>query len=134
MLIRDISMKEVKAGRTWRVADSHGLEMLDWTIEPVADSGNDDTIVYSALAVLRTDDVRPLLVIREVGTYEWWGDTLEYVHGTWREFQAGGDEGAWATAETYVAAPLPNDPSFVGEYSHDMQRAGFARWCERLHE
>ena len=30
MLIRDISVKDVKSGRIWRVADNRELDMLDW--------------------------------------------------------------------------------------------------------
>lgn len=73
--------------------------------------GAEETVAYSALAVSANGEVRPLLVIREVGTYEWWGDTCEYVDGSWRELQA---SPAWSAAEEYVAAPLSNDPSFHG--------------------
>src|SRR5688572_11740984 len=98
MLIRDISLQEVKAGRVWRVVDDRRLEMIDWVIEPVSSARDDETVVYSALAVLRSGEVRPLLLIREVGTYEWWGDTLEYVHGTWREL-APRDKEEWNAVE-----------------------------------
>jgi hypothetical protein len=76
-----------------------------------------------------------MLLLREVGTYEWWGDTLEYVQGVWRPLGANGpsaDADRWIGSKEYVAAPLPNDPSFMEEYSHEKQRAGFAQWRERL--
>lgn len=132
MHIREISVQDIKSGLVWRIADDSEQEMKEWEIEPITIARDDDTIVYSALAVLRSGDVRPLLVVREVGTFEWWGDTLEYVDGAWRELE--GDGVQWAEAETFVAAPLQNDPSFTGAYSHELQRAGFARWCARLHE
>ena len=93
----------------------------------------DETVVYSALAVVpSTGEVRPLLLVREVGTYEWWGDTIVYANGAWSEMQQEPQGSGWIGAESYVAAPLRNDPSFMGEYSPDHQRAGFARWRDRL--
>jgi hypothetical protein len=126
--IRDVEVEDVIAGRNWRLKDDAAPEMVDWEIETCSDFRASDTVVYSALAVFETGEVRPLLVIREVGTYEWWGDTCEYVGGAWRAL---GRADEWR-AETYVGAPLENDPSFMGEYSHERQRDGFARWRDRL--
>lgn len=134
MRIREVSLHEVKAGHIWRVAKGREPEMSEWEIKPSSDARDDDTVVYSALAVFRNGEVRPLLLIREVGTHEWWGDTLVYVDGAWREVELEGERGHWSTAETFVAAPLSNDPSFCGEYSHERQRAGFARWSKLIRE
>jgi hypothetical protein len=129
MRIRDVKIEDVVAGRNWRLKDDAAPSMVDWAIEACQDFRASDTVVYSALAAFETGEVRPLLLIREVGTYEWWGDTCEYVDGAWREL---GRADKW-NAETYVADPVSNDPSFMGEYAHEKQRAGFARWCDRLH-
>ena len=128
MRIRDVTPEDVVAGRNWRIKDDSGPSMVDWEIETCSDFHGGDSVVYSALAVFETGEVRPLLLIREVDTYEWWGDTCEYVHGAWMELGQADD---W-NAETYVAAPLKNDPSFLGEYSHEKQRTGFGRWRDRL--
>ena len=88
-----------------------------------------DTIVYSALAAFETGEIRPLLLIREVGAYEWWGDTCEYIDGAWHEL---GQTSQWEEGECYVASPLNEDPSFMGEYAHEAQRAGFAKWRDHL--
>lgn len=130
MRIRDIRVEDVKAGTNWRVRGATDVHqnMPDWEIEECSTFRPSDTVVYSALAVLRAGEVRPLVVIREVGTYEWWGDTCEYVDGAWRELVQSND---WE-GEEFVASPLTEDPSFMGEYSHERQRAGFARWRDRL--
>jgi len=132
MRIRDIRVKDVAAGRNWRLRSATDVyqNMPDWEIEECSTFRPTDTVVYSALAVRRTGEVRPLVVIREVRTYEWWGDTCEYVDGAWRELaQSDGWEG-----EVFVASPLTDDPSFMGEYSHERQRTGFARWRDRLQD
>lgn len=129
MRIRDVRVEDVVAGRNWRLKDDSGPSMVDWEIDACTAFHASDTVVYSALAVFETGEVRPLLLIREVDTYEWWGDTCEYVDGVWMEL---GQADEWNGAETYVAAPLKSDPSFVGEYSHERQSSGFARWRDRL--
>jgi len=128
MRIRDVKIEDVAAGKNWLLTDDSGSTMLEWGIEASSVFSESDNVLYSALAAFDTGEVRPLLLLREVGTYDWWGDTLEYVDGAWREL-ARSDE--W-NAEVFVAEPLENDPSFTGEYSHDDQRAGFARWRDRL--
>lgn len=128
MRIRDVKSGDVAAGRNWRLKDDASSSMMDWEIEECSTFRTGDTVVYSALALFLTGEVRPLLLVRDPTSYEWWGDTCEYIDGAWREL---GRANEW-NAETYVADPLGSDPSFMGEYSHDKQRAGFARWCHRL--
>jgi hypothetical protein len=128
MRIRDVEIDDVAAGRNWRLKDGAASDMIDWEIEACPAFRADDTVVYSALAVFETGEVRPLLLIRELSAYEWWGDMCEYVDGAWREL---GPADEW-NAETYVADPLSDDPSFMDEYSKDRQRAGFSRWRDRL--
>ena len=128
MKIRDVPVADGIAGRNWRLLDDAHDCLLNWEIESCSELRAEENVVYSALTVLETGEVRPILLIREVGTYEWWGDTCEYVDGSWRELQ----QGACGPGEEYVAAPLSNDPSFMGEYSHEAQRAGFARWRDQL--
>lgn len=128
MRIRDVRIEDVAAGRNWRLKDDSAFSMIDREIEDYAALCSGDVVVYSALAVFDTGEVRPLLLIRDPGSCEWWGDTVEYVDGSWREL---GPVEDWK-AETFVADPLSDDPSFMGEFSHDKQRAGFARWRDRL--
>jgi len=130
MRIQDVNVGDVIAGRNWRLrSDVNVFEnMLDWEIEECDAFGQTEVVVYSALSALDSGEVRAILVVREVGSYEWWGDTCEYVAGRWRQI-VGGEEPA---RESYVAAPLPEDPSFMGEYSHEKQRAGFERLRERI--
>lgn len=120
MRIRDIAVHDVAAGRNWRLTDGPAPSMLDWEIEPCAHFRDGDTVVYSALAVVGLDAARPMVLIREMD-YEWWGDTCEFVDGAWSELGAEDEP----SDECFVADPLSNDPSFMGEYSHEKQRAGF---------
>ena len=68
-----------------------------------------------------------MVLIREMDD-AWWGDTCEYVDGAWSELGPDGEP----SDECFVADPPNNDPSFMGEYSHEKQRAGFARWRDKL--
>jgi hypothetical protein len=131
MRIRDIKIADILAGRNWRLLDSSVIEqsMTDWEIEVFSAFQPTDTVVYSALSILANGEVQPIVLVREVGTYDWWGDTCEYVAGGWRELGSGA-----TTLESYAASPLPDDPSFSGEYSHDKQRAGFALWSKKVRE
>jgi hypothetical protein len=130
MLIREVRIEDVVAGCNWRLKNDGDASpnMIDWEIEECSEIGAGDTVVYSALVIFETGEARPLLMIREVETYDWWGDTCEYVNGSWREL---GQTDNWV-GECYVAEPLLDDPSFMGEYSHEKQRAGFAQWRDRL--
>jgi hypothetical protein len=129
MRIRDVRVADVIAGRNRRLKDDTASDMVDWEIEACSDLDVSETVVYSALTVFETGEVRPILLVREVGTYDWWGDTCEYVEAAWRALP---HTGGFRHSEEYVAAPLENDPSFMGEYSHEKQRDGFARWRDRL--
>jgi hypothetical protein len=133
MRIRDVTIEAVAAGKNWRLKSGGDTSpnIVDWEIEECSAFRSSDTVVYSALAVFETGEVRPLLVIREIGTYEWWGDTCEYIDGAWRELGQTAQTNHWKREE-YVASPLDEDPSFMGEYSHEAQRAGFTRWRDHL--
>jgi hypothetical protein len=130
MRIREIKIADIVLGTNWILSETTDAtsEMVDWEVEECASFRPTDTVVYSALAVLESGKARPLLLIREVGTPEWWGDTCEYVDGTWRDL-AHSDE---LSLEEFVASPLDNDPSFMGHYAHERQRAGFARFRDHL--
>jgi len=132
MRIRDIKIEDVIAGRNWRLKSGGDAapSMIDWEIEECSVFRSSDTVVYSALAAFKTGEVRPLLVIREVGTYDWWGDTCEYIDGVWRELD---QTSQWDEGESYVASPLDEDPSFAGEYSNEAQRTGFTMWRHYLY-
>jgi len=131
MRIRDVELRDVVVGRNWRLqSDSDvGANMIDWEIEDAPPQFRpDETVVYAGVTVFEDGEVRPILVIREVGTNDWWGDTCEFVERAWREL--GPENGR--QSESYVASPLPNDPSFVGAYSPETQRSGFVRWVNRV--
>ena len=132
MRIREVTVEDVAAARNWRLKPVDDLpdNIVDWEIEKCSDFHVSDEVVYSALSLFEGGEVRPALVIREVGSYEWWGDTCEYVSGAWRELKP--EQGWDKRGESYVGNPLPNDPSFMGEYGHNRQREQFARWREAL--
>jgi hypothetical protein len=133
--ICDIPLKDVKVGKVWKVTDDRDPDMLRWSIEPLrALPREEENVVYSVIGVHPSGMVMPELLIREVGTYDWWGDSLQYVDGAWREIEFVGEDGPWSKAEYYVGSPLPNDPSFSGGDSHEVHRTAFARWRDRLPE
>ncbi len=115
------------AGTNWRLVDDTADDMIDWVVEPCSHFGPADSIVYSALSVLSDGAVRHALMIREIGSLDWWGDSLEYEDGAWHE--AGALDG---TVEEFVAEPHADDASFTGEYDHAAQRRGFRRWSPLL--
>jgi hypothetical protein len=126
MRIRDVRVDDVAAARNWRLkaVDDVPDDIIDWEIEDCSAFDLSDTVVYSALSVFEDGEVRPALVIREVGSYDWWGDMCEYVAGAWQALAPDPS----TTTESCVGNPLPDDPSFMGEYAHDRQREQFARW------
>lgn len=129
MRVRDISIADIAAGKVWRVRPPPEQEpypdLVDLEIEPGVDLREEDDVAYSALAVIPAEGrVRATLLIREVGTYEWWGDMCEWVDGAWRD----GLSPEWCDGELWVASPSALDPSFMGEETHEVHRAGFARW------
>lgn len=132
MLIKNIKLADVALGRNWRLKKDGDkqVSLVDWEVEQCSNLKASDTIVYSALAVLATGVVRPLLLIREGDSPEWWGDTCEYVNGVWREL----GQSDLKVEECFVADPLPDDPSWMGEYAHDRQKAGFAQWRDRIRQ
>ncbi len=129
MRIRDIGIRDVAAGMNWRLIDDFLPSIVEWEVEECTDFQLADTIVYSGLTVFETGEVRPILLVREVGSYEWWGDTCEQVNGAWRELE---QVIVRPLSEEYIAAPLPMDPSFMCEYSHEKQREGFLKYRNYL--
>lgn len=127
MKIREIPVEAVAEGQNWLlVRGSEGDDLVDAEVVPCTDPAPDDTVVYSAISVLRTGAVRPRLLIREVGTYDWWGDTLERVGGQWRLL---GQSTEWeGPSREFVASPLDIDPSFCGGDAPEIHRAGFAQY------
>jgi len=136
MRIRDVAPSDVAAGRNWRVKAFAAIDdaMMEWEIEECLTCGDDDTVVYSALEVDGNGEVWPLLMAREVGECEWWGDTCVYFDGAWRELDRVDIADGCHKWESYVANPLVNDLSFMDECTRDVQRAGFARWRGGLQE
>ena len=128
MRIKDIKVAAVFAGKNWLLTDGSDLSsnIIDWEIAEASVFTKNDTIVYSGIEVFKSGVVRPLILVREVGDLEWWGDSCSYVNGKW---QAPSQSDEWIDGlGEYIAMPLQNDPSFMGEYSHQKQRKGFLRW------
>ncbi len=130
--VRDIRLTDVLAGKNWRVVaeqiDDHE-DMTTWPIEECAEFGETDTVLYSAISVTTSDCVIPVLVAREVGSAEWWGDFCEFVDGRW---QLPGHDPDAEDSQEFVANPLPNDPSFAGDDEPEEQREGFRRWRSKI--
>lgn len=128
--IRDISIRDVAAGYNWWVdVETDAPSLLDFEVRDRPELQEADTVAYSGLAIRRDGLVRPILVIREVGTYEWWGDTLEYFDGAWHTPELSPDP---IDAKMYIAAPLSNDPSFMGGDSAEIHRICFAAFHDWL--
>ncbi|NJL26601.1 MAG: hypothetical protein HC897_01350 [Thermoanaerobaculia bacterium] len=132
MRVHDVEIDAVVNEQNWRLkAGGDELpNMIEWKIEKCLSFAVSDTIMYSALTIVGKSEVRPLLLNREVGTYEWWGNMCEYVAGAWGEL---GRAESWES-ECYVAKPLAKEPLVMGECSHDKKRAGFSRWRNNLRE
>ena len=128
MRIRDVQIRAVAAGRNWRFSScDDSVEVVDWEIEPCSTFEASDTVVCSGLTVFEDSEVRAILVNREVGTLEWWGDTCEFVDGAWKQIGREFGEVDFRQSESYAAVLLRNDPSFMGEYSHEKQTHECAR-------
>ena|SRR5258708_6082931 len=128
MRTRDVGIREIAAGKNWRLKEPTPQGMLDWEIEDCSNFKLNDNVAYSGVLIFRTGEIRPILLIKQVGDPEWWGDTLEYVDGYWRELR----QTNHVSTDQYIADPLPYDPSFIGHYSHENQRTGFAKYRDRL--
>src|SRR5687767_3327691 len=110
MRVRDIAVQEVRAGKVWRVLDADGLGADDLRLEELqiapADSfASTDYVVYSALLVADSGRVRPLLLIKEVGGYDYGGDYCERHEGEWRQLGLVANPDAEYEQE-YIANPL----------------------------
>lgn len=129
--IRDIDVLDVVAGKNWYLLEETTVRptMLDWEVTERGTFSARDTVVYSALSVYVDGEVRAALMAKEVGTPEWWGDTCEYFQGKWHDVDQ--RDGA-PVDETFVASPLDEDPSFMGEYSHAIQKRQFLLFKDRI--
>lgn len=137
MKIREIDIRDVALGKNWKLSEESDFsdEMSEWIVEECVDFRSEEWIAYSALGVFEDGEVRPTIVVREIDCHDWWGDTCEFIDGQWKQLGNGGPEpGAdrYRSSEYFIANPLPEDPSFTGEYSHDIQRAGFQKWQTHL--
>jgi len=133
MKIRDIPVESVRHGTNWRLVKSEDADtpIEDWQIEAADHFAPSDEVVYSGISVLKTGEVRPIVMVKEVQYTDYWGDTCAFVNGAWRDVGFDPDPNA-APTEEYIANPLPHDPSFVGEYSHEWHQRNFQRFVNRI--
>jgi hypothetical protein len=117
MRIKDIKVSEVRAGKNWRFVPPSGdawleLPMEEWGDVQEADQFIEtDTILYSALIAYPSGDVKPVVLLKEVGHADYWGDCCEFVDGEWRQIGLTPNPDA-PTGREHVANPLEIDPSF----------------------
>ncbi len=139
MRIREIPISEVRAGKNWRLVPPGDDAWLDLPVEEWGDVqeadnfSEEDTVIYSALVAYPSGDVRPVLVVKEVGHADYWGDACEFVDGAWRQAGLTANPNA-PLGQEYVANPLPIDPSF-GSINQDYRtwhRDGFLEHAAAL--
>jgi hypothetical protein len=135
MQIRDLTLNDVREGKNWK-----GLASVDfWESSPletlpIAECGAfepNDYVVYSALFVTDSGDVTPLVVIKEVQNLEYWGDSCEFVDGSWRQVGLTPNPQA-PFGDGYVADPLETDGSFGEEDCREYHRQNFRKYVGRL--
>jgi hypothetical protein len=139
MRIRDIQVSEVCKGKNWRFVPPEDdkwveLPIEDWGDVQEADEFSEtDIVIYSALVAYRSGEVRPVVVLKEVGDADYWGDSCQFVNGKWRQVGLTPNPEA-KFAQEYVASPLLIDPSF-GSLDHDYRkwhRDGFLAHADAL--
>lgn len=139
MKIREIDVRDVLAGKTWRFVEAsdetYEAPMEEW--DGVEDAGvlePEDSVIYSGVFVVG-EHVYPLLLLKELGDVEYGGDYCMFVDGRWRQV---GLEPLLAEditeAEEYMADPSSLDPSFDAP-DHDYReshRQGFRTHVGRV--
>jgi hypothetical protein len=137
MQIKDITLDDIRRGKNWRIPLLKSGSLPDVPLEelPVEDTDEfmpDDMIVYTSIFVTDSGTVKPLVVIREVGSLEYNGDQCEYVDGRWRQSGLIPDPDAPMGTE-YFANPLEQDPSFISDDDYrQWHRDGFRQFISRL--
>ena len=131
MRIGDIDVHEVLRGKNWLLVpapdETYDAPLEEW--DGVQEIGSrkleeEDQIVYSGLYVTHTT-VTPLLMLKELGDYEFGGDYCEFVDGRWRQLGLEPDPDA-EIGDEYYADPLPLDPLF-----EDAESEGCTKGCSR---
>jgi hypothetical protein len=128
MRIEQIPLTGVRAGKTWRLinpksrfgkADANGdvhLEKLG-PVEEVEKPERDDFVIYSALMVCADGRVKPLLMIKELGSPEY-GDYLEFSKKGWHSIEPDPESDA---VDEFIANPDSRDPHFNSN-DQDLRR------------
>ena len=140
MRIADITVADILARKNWQLAESAVQACLELPLEEwgplteVAAFAPDDHVVYSGLMVY-PGRVIPVVCLREVQYLDYGGEYCEFVEGAWRQVGLVPNPNA-DIVDTFIADPLPNDPSFDAP-DHDerqYQRDGFARYAHWLRD
>jgi hypothetical protein len=135
--IGQIDVRDVLAGKNWRFVpapdETHDAPMEEW--DGVQEIGADrleeeDQIIYSGLYVTETS-VRPLLMLKEIGDYEFGGDYCRYDGGRWRQLGLEPDPDA-EIGDEYYADPSPLDPSFEDAEERRLHRRMFKKNVGRV--
>ena len=107
--------------------------METWeTFVPASEFHEEDEVLYSGLLVLDTDEVVPMVCLKEVGSPEIGGDYCWYVND--QRIQIGLMRPNENIVSEYIASPLPQDSSFDsddGSFRLNQQQ-GFRMYAAQI--
>jgi hypothetical protein len=141
--IRDLTPTDVLSGRNWKVSnrtelllEAAAMNLEDVHIEATDSFAIDEVVVYSALFVTENGIASPLLLIREVGDFDYGGDYCELHNGKWRQVGLVPNPNAPHGTEC-IANPLEQDPSFTTldgppDRMRIENRENFLLWANKL--
>ncbi len=144
MKIEDITLRDVVAGKNWKVLDGSRafdmsldgqaqVELQELSIDESEDFSDEDYIVYSGVSVTLSGKVAPLLLIKRVGNLDYGGDYCEFHEGRWRRVGIEPNPNAEFSFE-YFAAPLRADRSFDSDQDElrNDNREQFRKYHSKL--
>ena len=137
MKIRDITLKDIRDGKNWRLVpetnDWFELPLEEWgPIGEASDFSPTDQIVYSGITVYEDGNVRAIVCVREVQYLDYGGDYCEFVDGEWRQVGLVPNPNV-PDSEEFIANPLESDPSFDSDWDYrGHHRENFRRHISKL--
>src|SRR5262245_21198967 len=110
MLIRDITISDIMAGRNWRLLGPAALWLDDPTEEwgPIEECSHFDLadfVVYSGLILYPSGRSNAIVQIKEVRAMDYGGDYCEFVNRAWRQVGLVANPNA-EVGRDYIASPL----------------------------
>jgi hypothetical protein len=140
MRIKDITLRDIRAGLNWRVTRSQDREWPDqpieeWQIDHADRIAPNDSVVYSGVYVTEEPalTVTAIVLVKELQDLDYGGDYCEFVAGSWSQVGIVPNPNAVSGTE-YIADPLTTDPSFDSP-DHDYRkwhRDRFREFSRRL--